>query len=83
MDLSTVFKGDGPLCYCYDVKSFFEKFKKRLMASEWRFFLDSSKRSLKAVPLYHSNIEPSVSVAHSVHLKKSYKGIEILLNALQ
>ena len=70
-DLSTVFRVDGPLCYCYDITSFFEKLGEDHIASEWRLFLDSSKRSLKAVLLHNCKIKPSVPIAHSVHLKES------------
>ena len=48
-DLSTVFKVDGQLCYCYDIANLFEKQGEDHIASECRFFLDSSKKSLKAV----------------------------------
>ena len=47
IDLSAVFRVDGPLCYCYDITSSFEKLGEDLMASEWRLFLDSSKKALK------------------------------------
>ena len=82
-DLSTVFRVDGPLCYCYDITSLFEKLGEDHIASECRLFLDSSKRSLKAVLLRNGNVKPSVPKAHSVHLKESYESIEILLNAIQ
>ena len=81
-DLSTVFRVNGPLCYCYDTTSLFEKLGEDHIANEWRLFLDSSKRSLKAV-LHNSNIKLSVLIAHSVHLKKSYENIQILLDAIQ
>ena len=82
-DLSTVFRVDGPLCYCCDITSLFEKLGEDHIASEWRLFLDSSKRSLKAVLFHNGNIKPSVPIAHSVHLKKSNESIEILVDAIQ
>ena len=66
MDLSTVFKVDGPLCYCHNIKSLFEKLGEDHIANEWRLFLDSSERSLKAVLLHNGNTKPSVPVAHLV-----------------
>ena len=72
-DLSTVLRVDGPLSYCYDITSLFEKLGEDHVASEWRLSLDSSKRSLKAVLLHNGNIKPFVPIAHSVHLKESYK----------
>ncbi|GFV84760.1 uncharacterized protein TNCV_4297421 [Trichonephila clavipes] len=44
---------------------------------EWRLFIDSSKRSLKA-----GNRCASVPVGHSVHLKECYENLEFILNKL-
>ena len=82
MDLSTIFRVDGPLCYCHNIKSLFEKLGEYYIANEWCHFLDSSKRSLKAV-LHNGNTKPSVPAAHSVYLKEPYGSIEILLNAIK
>ena len=83
MDLSTVFRVNGPLCYCHNIKSLFKKLGEDHIANEWRRFLDSSKRSLKAVLLHNGNTKLSVPVAHSVHLKQSYGSIKTLLNAIK
>ena len=83
MDLSTVFRVDGLLCYCHNIKSLFEKLGEDRIANEWLLFLDSSKRSLKAVLLHNGNTKLSVPVSHSVHLKESYGSIEILLNVIK
>jgi hypothetical protein len=42
---------------------------------EWRLFIDSSNRSLKAVLLHNGNSFASVPVAHSVHLKETYENL--------
>ncbi|GFV21245.1 uncharacterized protein TNCV_183961 [Trichonephila clavipes] len=49
---------------------------------EWRLFIDSSKRSLKAVLLHNGNRYASVPVGHSVHLKECYENLEFILNKL-
>jgi len=46
----------------------------------WRFFIDSSKLSLKAV-LFHNNTIPSIPVGHSVH-NESYENKKILMDAI-
>jgi hypothetical protein len=51
--------------------------------NEWRLFIDSSSRSLKAVLLHNGNKYPSLPVAHSVHLKEDYNSVKTMLNALQ
>ena len=50
---------------------------------EWRLFIDSSSRSLKAVLLHNTNKCPSIPLAHSVHMKEKYQNIKILLSALK
>ena len=44
-------------------------------------FIDSSKRSLKAVLWHNGNRYPNISIPHSVHLKESYDNMELLLEA--
>ena len=51
-------------------------------ATEWRLFLNSSVRSMKAVLLHIGNKVPSVPVAHSVKLKECYLDIKHLLELL-
>ena len=51
-------------------------------ATEWRLFLDSSVRSMKAVFLRIDNKVASVPVAHSVKLKECYLDMKHLLKVL-
>ena len=50
--------------------------------TQWRLFIDSSKRSLKGVLLHNGNMFPSIPVAHSVHLKETYASMQLLLTSL-
>lgn len=52
-------------------------------ANEWRLFIDSSKRSLKAVLLHNGNKYASVPVGYSVYLTETYKNLETLLKAIE
>ena len=79
--LSSAFKVKGPLCYCHDIKEQFQTLGIVHIVNKWRLFIDSSKRSLKAV-LDIGNKKPSIPIAHSAQLKESYDSIEILLNAI-
>ena len=81
-DLSSAFKVEGPLYYCHDIEELFQTLGIVHIVNEWRLFIDSSKRSLKAVLLHIGNIKPSIPIAHSAQLKESYDSIEILLNAI-
>ena len=51
--------------------------------SDWRLFIDSSKRSLKGVLLHNGNKYPSIPIAHSVHLMESCDNMELLLEAIK
>ena len=50
--------------------------------SDWRLFLDSSSKSMKAVLLHNGNLKPSVLLAHSVHLKELYDNLKIILETI-
>ena len=78
-DLSSTFKVEGPLCCCHDIEEPFQTLGIVHIVNEWRLFIDSSKRSLKAV-LHIENKKPSIPIAHSAQLKELY---EILLNFVE
>ena len=50
--------------------------------SDWRLFNNSSVESLKAVLLHNGNKFPSISVGHSVYMKKEYKNVKALLDMI-
>ncbi|GBM48683.1 hypothetical protein AVEN_192287-1 [Araneus ventricosus] len=47
--------------------------------NEWGLFIDSSKRSPKAVLLYNGSKYASVPLGHSVYLKKCYENLALIL----
>lgn len=51
--------------------------------SEWRLFIDSSKKSLKCVLLHIGNVYSAIPIGHSVHLKEQYEHINTVLNFLK
>ena len=67
------FEEEENLVYCSDVPGLMSKFNITYDKDEWRLFIDSSKRSLKAVLLHHGSQYASVPVGHSVHLKERYE----------
>ncbi|KAL7837429.1 hypothetical protein SRHO_G00271400 [Serrasalmus rhombeus] len=73
---------DG-LCFCNNVAGLFEAIGITCNPNEWRLFIDSSCKSLKAVLLHNGNKYPSLPVAHSVHLKEEYTSVKMLLGALK
>lgn len=52
-------------------------------ADQWRMFIDTSARSLKAVLLHNGNHHLSVPVGHSVHLKEDYQKVKTLLKKIK
>jgi len=52
-------------------------------ATEWRLFIDSSKRSLKCVLLHNGNLFGSVPIGHSVPLCEDYGDIKRVIELLQ
>ena len=67
---------------CTDIPGVMSSLKIEYVPEEWRLFIDSSKRSLKAVLLHNGNKYASVPVGHSVHLKECYKNLDLVLNKL-
>ena len=68
--------------YCNDVSGLVNALGMEYKAEEWRLFLDSSVRSMKAVLLHIGNKVASVPIGHSVVLKESYQDMEHLLHAI-
>jgi hypothetical protein len=59
-----------------------QKFGVQYKVNEQRLFIDSSKRSLKAVLLHNSNNNASLPIGHSVHFKVSYENLELVLTLI-
>jgi hypothetical protein len=51
--------------------------------STWRLFINSSKRSLKAVLPHNSNVLASISLAHSTKLSESYETLKLVLEKIK
>ena len=77
-DLASFFDMENKLCYCL-----FTSLGLPHNPSDWRLFIDSSRRSLKGVLLHNGNKYPSIPIAHSVHLKESYDNMQLLLEAIK
>ena len=82
-DLASFFDMENKLCYCTNIPGLFTSLGLPHNPSDWRLFIDSSKRSLKGVLLHNENKYPSIPIAHSVHLKESYDNMKLLLEAIK
>lgn len=76
------FAQDENLVYCKDIPGLMGEFGVKYDSNQWRLFIDSSKRSLKAVLLHNGNTYASVPVGHSVHLKETYDNFASLLDRI-
>ena len=77
------FSEDGELAYCSDINGLMSMFKVQLIAKNWGLFIDSLKRSIKAVLLHNGNKYVSIPVGHSVHLKETYGNLALILDKLK
>jgi len=68
------------LCYCSDIFGLFNEIGLDYDPSDWRLFIDSSAKSLKAVLLHNGNEFLSIPVGHSVHMKEEYENVKTLLD---
>ncbi|KAL4706484.1 hypothetical protein ACJJTC_015682 [Scirpophaga incertulas] len=82
-EFSCFFSKEDGLCFCHDVKGLFEEIGIPCYTTEWRLFIDSSTKSLKAVLLHNGNKFPSIPLAHSVRLKENCDSIKMLLTAIK
>ena len=81
-EFSRFFSLQVELCYFHDVRGLFQAIGISCNTNDWRLFIDSSSKSLKAVLLHNTNQCPSIPLAHSVVMKDNYQNIKALLDAL-
>ena len=67
---------DHSLVYCQDIAGLVSALGITYSSTEWRLFLDSSTKSLKAVLLHNGNKLGSVPVGHSVKLTETYENMK-------
>lgn len=82
-DYIPFFAEDDELTYCTDIHGLMAKLGLLYDPSQWRLFIDSSKRSLKAVLLHNGNEYASIPIAHSVYLKESYENMKKVLGKIK
>ena len=81
--LSNFFSEDGELCYCNDISEFIFMLDGNYEFNDWRLFIDSPKKSIKAVLFLVRNILPSVSIAYSTRMKKTYHNLQFMLEKIR
>lgn len=66
--------------YCMDIEKLMTEMEIQYNADEWRLFIDSSTKSLKAVLLHQSNLKPSIPIAYSIETKENYDVLKTILH---
>lgn len=69
--------------YCSDVQKLVETMGIKYKKDDWRLFIDSSKRSLKAVLLHKLNTKPSIPIAYSTDTKETYAKMKHILEKVR
>jgi hypothetical protein len=75
---------EDQLQLCTDIRNLLHQLgEKEYDSSTWRLFIDSSKRSLKAVLLHNSNVLVFIPLEHSTKLSESYETLKLLLERIK
>ena len=82
-DFVQYFSYEEDFVFCHDVDGLLKELGlQNYDPTEWRLFIDSSKRSLKCVLLHNTNVMGSVPIGHSVTLKEEYESIKKVIQLL-
>ena len=71
------------MIYCHDINGVFKRQTQDQIPTESTVFIDYSQGRPKAVLLHNEIFEPSIPIAHSVHLKETYDEMKILLEGTE
>lgn len=82
-NLTSYFSVEGSSCFCNNIDELFHGLYQEHVPSEWCLLIDSFKRIFKAVLLCNGYKKPSIPIRHSVHMKKCYANMQILLNTIK
>lgn len=78
------FEEENSLVYCHDVAGLVNEYQPEFYSPEdWRLFVDSSKRSFKAILLHNGNKFASIPIAHSITLEEKYDNLAYILEKIK
>lgn len=78
-----LFSQTDKLVYCKNVEGLFMTLGVQYNPADWRFFVDSSLRSMKGVLLHNGNLLSSLPLAYSVDLKETYNNLKLMLDKIE
>lgn len=74
---------DNTFAYCNNIPGLMVAMNIKYIPDEWRLFIDSSKRSLKAVLLNKNNSINPVPLAMSSNTTESYESMKLIIDCVQ
>jgi len=75
---------EDQLVFCTDIRNLLPQLGEREYdPSTWCLFIDSSKRSLKAILLHNSSVLASILLQHSTKLPESYDTLKLVLEKIK
>ena len=78
------FSEEESIVYCQDIVGLFNEIKvDSYKPEEWRLFIDSSKRSIKAVLLHIKNDLAPIPIAHFTVLEQNYQNLRKVLEKIK
>ena len=76
-------KMEENLLFCDNIDGLIKAMGTSYTPSEWRLFIDSSKRSLKYVLLHNGNKLASIPIGHFVQMKETYENMKTILDRIK
>ncbi|XP_031637078.1 uncharacterized protein LOC116349672 [Contarinia nasturtii] len=73
---------DGTYTFCHDIVGLMNAIGVKYKKEKWRIFIDSSKRSLKAVLLYENSTIKPVPIFYGVGTKETDDSMEMIINSV-
>ena len=81
--LFNLFSKDGELCHCNNISELISLLDGNYVPNDWKLFIDSSKKSIKAVLLHIGHILPSLPIAYSTTMKETYHNLQFMLEKIR
>lgn len=82
-NLVNFFDVSDELVFCTNVNSLLTAMGYVHKPDEWRLFIDSSNKSLKAVLLHNENVLPSIPIAYASFMKETYENMRTILDRVK
>lgn len=73
---------ENTFAHCKNIHGLMQYMNIEYKAEQWRLFIDSSKKSLKAVLLFIDNTKNPVPIALSTNTKESYVSMKLILDSV-